>query len=257
LIVGRNPVHEVFRAARRSVRRLYLAEGITVRGPVAAIVECARSSGTSILSLQRRDLNRVSDAHQGVAAVADPYPYGGLLEVMDRATVQREPPFLLLLDVIQNPQNLGTLLRTAEAAGVHGVILPARRGVEVTTSVMSASAGACEHLLIVRKNLAAAIAELKEAGIWIAGLEAGAEAVPIEQVDMRGSVALVVGSEGEGMRDLVRKSCDYLVRLPMRGRVGSLNAAVAGSLAVYTVWKARGYPGAGSSFSLPGALKDS
>jgi len=247
LIVGRNPVHEVLRAERRRVHRLYLAEGIQVRGLVAKIVDRAKANAIPMISAGRGDLDHVSDAHQGVAALAALYPYAELPDVMECGVVRGEPPFVLLLDLIQNPQNLGTLLRTAEAAGVHGVILPVRRGVEVTTSVVSASAGACEHLLIVRNNLAAAIAELKEAGVWIAGLDPGADAGPMEQSDLTGPIGLVIGSEGQGMRDLVRRSCDYLVRIPMRGSVGSLNAAVAGSLAVFAVWKARGYPGASGS----------
>ena len=145
----------------------------------------------------------------------------------------------MLLDVIQNPQNLGTLLRTAEAVGVHGVILPLRRSAEVTPAVVSASAGASEHMLVVQANLAQAMDELKEAGAWIIGLEGSEQAKPVEQVRLDGPLALVVGSEGEGMRDLVRKKCDDLISLPMRGRIELLNAAVAGSVVLYLALQAR------------------
>ena len=247
LVVGRNPVHEVLRAERRPVHRLYLAEGVQIRGLVAEIVDRAKVVGIPVVKTDRADLDRLSDSHQGVAAVAAPYPYTELADVLECGAARGEPALVLLLDLIQNPQNLGTLLRSAEAAGVHGVILPMRRGVEVTTSVVSASAGACEYLAIVRRNLVAAMVELKEAGVWIAGLDPGADAVPMDRIDLTGPIGLVIGSEGLGMRDLVRKSCDYLVRIPMRGRIGSLNAAVAGSLALYAVWRARGYPGASGS----------
>jgi 23S rRNA (guanosine2251-2'-O)-methyltransferase len=130
-------------------------------------------------------------------------------------------------------------LRTAEAVGVHGVLIPLRRAAEVTPAVVSASAGASEHMLVAQINLAQAINELKEAGAWVVGLEGSPQAQPVEQVRLDGALALVVGSEGEGMRDLVRKSCDVLVRLPMQGRVESLNAAVAGSVVLYLALQAR------------------
>jgi 23S rRNA (guanosine2251-2'-O)-methyltransferase len=142
--------------------------------------------------------------------------------------------------VIQNPQNLGTLLRTAEAAGVHGVIIPQRRGVEVTQAVVNASAGASEHMLVAQViNLVVAITELKEHEIWITGLDNLPEARPLDQADLGGAIGLVVGNEGEGMRRLVRESCDFLVKLPMRGQVDSLNAAVAGSIVLYEILRQR------------------
>ena len=147
---------------------------------------------------------------------------------------------ILLLDVIQNPQNLGTLLRTAEAVGAHGVIIPQRRGVEVTQAVVNASSGASEHMLIAQVvNLVAAITELKEHEVWITGLDNLPEARPLDQADLRGAIGLVVGNEGEGMRRLVRESCDFLVKLPMRGQVDSLNAAVAGSIVLYEILRQR------------------
>jgi 23S rRNA (guanosine2251-2'-O)-methyltransferase len=148
---------------------------------------------------------------------------------------------MLILDVLQDPQNLGTLMRTAEEVGIHGVLLPFRHTATVTPAVVNSSSGATEHLLIVQVNLAQAIEQLKEENIWVIGLEAGLEAQPLTKVRLDGPLALVIGGEGSGMRTLVRKSCDALVRLPMRGKVGSLNAAVAGSVALYFAWQSRGF----------------
>jgi 23S rRNA (guanosine2251-2'-O)-methyltransferase len=145
----------------------------------------------------------------------------------------------LILDTLQDPQNLATLLRTAEGVGVHGVLLPLRRAAMVTPAVVSASSGASEHLLIAQMNLAQAIASLKEDSLWVVGLDQGPEALAPPQIRLDGAIALVVGNEGSGMRALVRSNCDFLMRLPMRGQIESLNAAVAGSIALYLVWQAR------------------
>jgi 23S rRNA (guanosine2251-2'-O)-methyltransferase len=140
---------------------------------------------------------------------------------------------------MQNPQNLGTLMRTAEAVGVHGIVIPLARTVEVTPAVVSASAGASEHLLVAQSNLAQALTRLKEGGAWVVGLEGSPEANPPEQVSLTGPLAIVVGSEGEGIRSLVRSSCDHLLRLPMVGKIASLNASVAGSVVLYLALEAR------------------
>ena len=147
------------------------------------------------------------------------YPYSGLVDILALATRRGEAPFILILDVLQDPQNLGTLLRTAEAVGIHGVLLPFRHTATVTPAVVNSSSGATEHLLIVQANLAQAIQQLKEENIWVIGLEAGLEAQPLNKVRLDGPLALVIGGEGSGMRTLVRQSCDGLMRLPMRGRL--------------------------------------
>ena len=146
---------------------------------------------------------------------------------------------MLALDQIQDPQNRGALMRTAEAAGVQGVFMPDRHSVSVTEAVVRASAGASEHLLVARGNLARIIDQLKDHDIWSAGLDTGEDAQPIETVDLDRSLLLVVGSEGKGMRRLVRESCDFLIRLPMKGRVSSLNASAAGAIAMYAAVTAR------------------
>lgn len=240
-IYGRNPVFEVLRAGRRQVHRLWVAEGVQEKGTLARVLELARDAGVPVARVPRARLDRASDSHQGLAADVGAYEYVGLDEILSVAEERGEAPFVLLLDVIQNPQNLGVLLRTGEAVGVHGVVLPRRRGVGITPAVVGASSGASEHLRIASENLAQAIQLIKQRGVWVIGLEESAEAERLGQVNLAGPLALVVGNEAEGMRRLVRDSCDRLLRLPMRGRVGSLNAAVAGSVALYAAWQARGF----------------
>ncbi len=242
-LYGRNPVLETLRAGRRVVRQLQVARGVERQGALATALSLAEAAGIPIEQVPRRTLDSMPGTHQGIAAQVEPFPYASLADLLEAAAEASEPALFLLLDLIQNPQNLGTLLRTAEAVGVHGVILPPRRGVGVTPAVVAASAGASEHLLIAVENLAQAITRLKQAEVWIYGLERSAEARPIDAADLSGAAGLVIGSEGEGMRRLVRESCDFLLQLPMRGRIDSLNAAVAGSIALYAFWAARGYPG--------------
>lgn len=191
------------------------------------------------MTVPRATLDRVAAGNQGIAAEVDPYPYGSLADILERARDSGEQPFVLLLDALQDPQNFGTLLRTAEAVGVHGVIIPGHHSVGITSAVVSASSGASEHLLVAVENLARAIEILKQEGVWIIGLENDPRAAVLEATTLGGALGLVVGSEGEGMRRLVRERCDLLVRIPMRGRVESLNAAVAGSIALYAAWSAR------------------
>jgi 23S rRNA (guanosine2251-2'-O)-methyltransferase len=235
LLYGRRPVYEALRAARRRIYGLALAEGIQETGGVVGqIVSLAQSAGVPLTRSSRQELDRVAPAHQGVVVEAGPYPYADLEDILAFAADRSEPPLLLLLDLLQDPQNFGSLLRTAEAVGVHGVVIQHRRAVGVTPAVVSASAGAVEHLRVAQvTNLARTIDELKRHDVWVAGLEVAPEAQLYHQADLRGPLALVVGSEGAGMRRLVREKCDFLLRLPMRGRVASLNAAVAGSVVLY------------------------
>lgn len=238
-VVGRNAVCEVLRAGRRRVFQVWVARGSRRDPRLEEIGEAAARPGSDVRWVPKADLDAVGDHHQGVAAEVEPYPYSDLEAILDRATGSPEPPFLLLLDTLQDPQNLGTLLRTAEAVGVHGVIIPQRRSASVTPAVVRASVGASEHLLIARHNLAQAAQRLKQADVWLVGLEHSADAVPIEQARLGGGLALVVGGEAAGLRRLTRESCDFLVRIPMRGKIESLNAAVAGSLALYAAWQQR------------------
>ncbi len=247
-IAGRHPVYEVLQAGRRQVFRLLLAEGSAEasreKGRLADVLNLCRDRKIPVEIAPRRALDVEADGHQGVLLQVGEYPYSDLSEILLRTEQRQEPAFILILDALQDPQNLGTLLRTAEVTGVHGVLQPFRRTATITPAVVSASSGASEHLLIVQTNLAQAIARLKEAGVWVVGLEGSSRAELPARIRLDGPLALVVGSEGQGMRQLVEKSCDLLLRLPMRGRVESLNAAVAGSVALYLVWQARSYQGA-------------
>ncbi|MCC6146067.1 MAG: 23S rRNA (guanosine(2251)-2'-O)-methyltransferase RlmB [Anaerolineaceae bacterium] len=238
-ITGRNPVYETLQARRRASFRLRVAEGAEVKGRMVDILKLCETRHVLLERVPRARLDSLSESHQGVALETSGYPYAALQDILLEAANRQEPLFILALDALQNPQNLGVLLRTAEAVGVQGVVIPLARTAEVTPAVVQASSGASEHLLIARANLAQSLETLKEAGAWIVGLEGSPEAVPVEQAPLDGALVLVVGSEGEGLRALVRKSCDLLVRLPMRGRVESLNAAVAGSVILYLALRAR------------------
>jgi 23S rRNA (guanosine2251-2'-O)-methyltransferase len=238
-ILGRNPVFEVLQTRRRQVFGLLAAGGAEEKGRLAEILSLAYKRRIPIERVQRQRLDGIGEGHQGVALEVSAYPYSDLTRILAFAGESGEPPLLLLLDMLQNPQNLGTLLRSAESAGVHGVIIPQRRAAEVTPAVVHASSGASEHLLVAQMNLAQAIDTLKQANLWVVGLEGGTGSRSVEQAPLDGPLALVVGNEGEGMRPLVRQKCDLLVGLPMRGKIESLNAAVAGSIVLYLALLAR------------------
>ena len=238
-IYGRNPVYETLRARRREGFRLQIAEGVQERGRLIEILTLAAQRKIQVERVARARLDKLGDSHQGVALEVSAYPYVGLADILENAAQRREPLFVLILDTLQNPQNLGTLIRTAEALGVQGVLIPSHRAAEITPAVVSASAGASEHMLVAQANLAQAIDELKEAQAWVVGLDESPESKSPSEVRLDGALVVVVGSEGEGVRPLVRSKCDFLLRLPMQGQVESLNAAVAGSVALYLAYLAR------------------
>ncbi len=238
-IYSRNAVYETLRARRRQAFQLLIADGIKEKGRPNEIILLARKHKIQLQRVPRSKLDSIHRQHQGVALQVSGYPYQGLTDILALATEHGQAPFVLLLDTLQDPQNLGTLLRTAEAVGVHGVVIPKARTAVVTPAVVNASSGASEHLLIAQSNLSQAISVLKDEGVWIIGLEGSPEASTPSQIRWDGPLGLVVGSEGQGMRQLVRKSCDLLLQLPMRGKIESLNAAVAGSIALYLALQAR------------------
>ena len=240
-ICGRNPVYETLLARRRHLFRLLVAEGAQEKGRLAEIQRLCQEQKLPVERVSRQRLQSLDENPQGVALEASLYPYSNLQDILLLAESRAEPLFVLILDALQDPQNLGALLRTAEVVGVHGVLLPLRHTVTVTPAVVSASSGASEHLLVAQMNLAQAIGELKEAGAWVVGLEGSRTAERVDQVRLDGPIALVVGGEGQGMRLLIHDSCDILVRLPMRGQVESLNASVAGSVTLYMTWQRRGF----------------
>ncbi|NLE45416.1 MAG: 23S rRNA (guanosine(2251)-2'-O)-methyltransferase RlmB [Chloroflexi bacterium] len=241
MLYGRNTVYEALRAGRRQCSRLLIADSIRDSRTLDGIFRLARSRRVPIERVRRRALDQlVAGNHQGIALEAGDFPYVDLDEILIQAYSHGSVPLLLLLDLLQDPQNLGSLLRTADATGVHGVILQERRAVGVTPSVVNASSGAVEHLCVAQvTNLGTTIDDLKTRGIWVAGLEATPKATRYDQADLTAPLALVVGSEGQGLRRLVREKCDYLIALPMFGQVASLNAAVAGSIVLYEVVRQR------------------
>jgi 23S rRNA (guanosine2251-2'-O)-methyltransferase len=240
-LYGRNAVCESLKAGRRTFYKLTLAEGIQETDTINQILFLAKQAGVPIVRTDRRSLDRFGDfTHQGVVLEASEYPYSFLDDALELAQSRDEPPLLLLLDLLQDPQNVGSLLRTAEVVGAHGVALQQRRGVGITPTVVNTSAGAVEHLLVAQvTNLVQAIGRLKDHHVWVAGLEATRGAQQYDQADLSGALALVVGSEGQGMRRLVREQCDFLIELPMRGNVTSLNASIAGSVVLYEVLRQR------------------
>lgn len=238
-ILGRNPVFECLRANRRQIYNLRIASGVEEKGRLVDILTLCRERKITPQRVLRGQLDNLGDNHQGIGLEVSGYPYSSILEIIQLAADRQEPLFVLVLDTMQNPQNLGTLMRTAEATGIHGIIIPLARTVEVTPAVVSASAGASEHLLVAQSNLAQALEKLKEAGAWVVGLEGSPGAKPYQEISLTGPLAIVVGSEGEGIRSLVRSSCDHLLRLPMKGNIQSLNAAVAGSVVLYLALEAR------------------
>lgn len=240
-IYGRNPVFEVLRADRRHVFRLRVVDAAKKKGQLANIIELCKKKGIAIETLPRADLDRLQPGNQGVLLETNPYPYSALPDILDLSQQRAEPPLILILDTLQDPQNLGTLLRTAETVGTHGVLLPLRRTATVSPAVVNASSGASEHLLITQVNLAQAITKLKGEDVWVIGLDSGQEARVIDKKAFRSALALVVGAEDQGMRPLVRRSCDLLMKLPMRGKIDSLNAAVAGSITLFLAWEERGF----------------
>ncbi len=246
VVYGRWAALETMRAGRRALQGVLLADGIEEKGIVADIIAEATQRGVPPKKVQRRMMDDLAKGanHQGVILRVGAYPYVDLPEILLRAKEKNERPFIVLLDLLQDPQNVGTVLRVADSVGVHGVVMQDRRGVGVTSAVVNASSGAVEHLLVSQvTNLVQAMKTLKENGVWICGLDIGPNIVPIDRADLNIPLGLVLGSEGEGMRRLVRDNCDLMVTLPMRGHVESLNVATVGAVALYESWKARNWEG--------------
>ncbi len=238
-ITGRNPVFEVLRTTRRDIFRVWVASGVKPQGRLQEILQLARQQKRRVEEVPRQKLDLLHPNHQGVGIEVSGYPYADLDDILDKSYTLLERPFILALDQLQDPQNLGTLLRTAEIMQVHGILLPSAHAAQVTPAVVSASSGASEHLLIAQINLVQAFERLKAVDCWVVGLEGSEQAQYPEALDLNRGLVLVTGSEGEGLRQLVRKNCDYLMRLPMLGKIESLNAAVAGSIAIYLARQAR------------------
>jgi 23S rRNA (guanosine2251-2'-O)-methyltransferase len=245
-IYGRWPVLECLRSGRREVNNLLVAEGIQEKGIVLDVLSAAEQRGVEVRRVPRRVVDDLAqDAnHQGMVLRTGPYPYVELDDLMEISHQRNEKPFFLILDLLKDPQNVGVLLRVADAVGVHGIIFQSRRGVDITPAVVAASSGAVEHLSVTLvTNLVNALKWLKDNDVWIVGMDIGPNIAPLDRVDLNRAMALVLGSEGEGMRRLVRDHCDMLATLPMRGAVESLNVATVGSVGLYHAWQARSWDG--------------
>ncbi|MBS1403105.1 MAG: 23S rRNA (guanosine(2251)-2'-O)-methyltransferase RlmB [Oscillospiraceae bacterium] len=239
LIEGRNAVMEALRAGR-TIDKIYIAKG-DVDQTLGHIASKARSAGIVVVEADRRKLDAMSQthAHQGVIALCAVKEYCTVADILAIAQARGEPPFVIVCDEISDPHNLGAIIRSAECAGAHGVIIPKRRSAGLTAVVDKASAGAVEHVAIARvPNLSAAIGELKKSGIWVYGAAAEG-ASPLWQTDLTGPACLVIGSEGDGIGRLVRENCDFLVSIPLRGQISSLNASAAAAVLMYEVLRQR------------------
>lgn len=239
IIEGRNAVIEALRAGR-AIDKIFIARG-DVDKTLGHIASRARERGVVVVECDRRKLDFMSrtKAHQGVVALAAVREYCEIGDIFAIAEERGEPPFLIVCDEISDPHNLGAIIRSAECAGAHGVIIPKRRSAGLTAVVDKASAGAAEHMAIARvPNIPAAIKELKDRGLWVYGTAAGGEK-DLWHTDFTGALALVIGSEGDGMGRLVSESCDFIVSLPMKGRVSSLNASAAAAITMYEILRQR------------------
>lgn len=237
MIIGRNPVMEALKGGRH-IDRLLMIKG--AEGSAVKIEGMARAAGVDIRYVQRIALDRMTGgaAHQGVAAYVSDFEYCEPEDILRRAAGAGEDPFIIVLDGIEDPHNLGAIMRTADAVGAHGVIIPKRRAAAVTPTAEKAAAGAAEYVPVARvANISACIDELKQHGVWV--FAADMTGSPVWHTDLSGPAAIVIGSEGRGISRLVREKCDFTVSLPMHGRINSLNASNAAALLMYEVLRQR------------------
>ena len=239
VLVGRNAVTEALKSGR-GINKLWIASGDR-EGSVAEIAALAKERGIVVQYVERAKIEALAGGHrhQGVLAYVAPVPYAELEDILKAAEEKGEAPFLVLLDELEDPHNLGALLRTADATGVHGILIPKRRSVSLNATVAKTSAGAVEYVPVARiGNIAQTLKKLKEKGFWVAGADMDGEKAYYE-ADLTGPLVLVVGSEGKGMSRLTKEACDFIVRMPMVGRLNSLNASVAGSILMYESMRQR------------------
>lgn len=239
VLVGRNAVTEALKSGR-GINKLWIASGDR-EGSVAEIAALAKERGIVVQYVERAKIEALAGGHrhQGVLAYVAPVPYAELEDILKAAEAKGEAPFLVLLDELEDPHNLGALLRTADATGVHGILIPKRRSVSLNATVAKTSAGAVEYVPVARiGNIAQTLKKLKEKGFWVAGADMDGKKAYYE-VDLTGPLVLVVGSEGKGMSRLTKEACDFIVRMPMVGRINSLNASVAGSILMYESMRQR------------------
>ena len=232
-IEGRNAVLELLESGK-DINKIYITKG-EKHGSITKIIAKAKERKIVTVEVEREKINQMAQTEnaQGVIAIVPPFDYCEVEDILNEAKSKNEKAFILILDGIEDPHNLGSIIRTAETAGVHGVIIPKRRAVAVNSTVNKTSAGAVEHMHIARvTNISDAIQKLKDAGLWICGTDINTEKYYYDQ-DLTGPLGIVIGNEGSGMSDKVRKNCDFLVKIPMKGKVTSLNASVSTGIVIY------------------------
>lgn len=241
IIFGRNAVMELLKSGH-SVNKIFIAEG-SRDGSIQKIFSLAKTSGVVVEFINRDKLDKLCDGrHQGVAALAAAIDYSTVEEILNFAESKGELPFVILLDELEDPQNFGAILRTAEAVGVHGVIIPKRRSVQLNATVFKTSAGAAEYVKVAQvTNVAQTLKNLRGLGLKIVGSDMSAE-IDFRQADLTGAIVLIIGNEGKGMRRLTRESCDELIKIPMVGKINSLNASAAGAVLMYEIFSRRNSP---------------
>ena len=240
IIEGRNPVIETLKSGR-PINRILLARDIGRHGAIAEVLHLSQARGIPVEYVTRRviDESSTTSAHQGVIAYAAVKEYVALENLLIISKERNEPPLYCILDGIEDPQNLGAILRTAEASGIHGVIIRSRRAVGLTAAVAKASAGAVEYVPVARvSNISQAVVTLKRSGVWVVGIDPTGK-IDYSQVDFRLATAIVIGGEGKGLSELVKKRCDSVASIPMRGKITSLNASIAAALVMYEAFKQR------------------
>ena len=238
-VEGRNAVLELLES-NKDINKIYVAKG-EKHGSINKIITMAKNKKIVIVEKDRRQLNEMAQTqnHQGVIATVPPFEYCEIEDILEEAKRKNEDPFVLLLDGIEDPHNLGAIIRTAETAGVHGVIIPKRRAAAVNSTVSKVSAGAAEYMKVARvNNITDAIQKLKEAGLWICGTDMETNTYYYNQ-DLTGPLGIVIGSEGNGMGNKVKNNCDFIVKIPMLGKITSLNASVSAGIVVYEAVKQR------------------
>ena len=239
ILSGKNPVLEALRAGRE-MNKVWIAEGVKKAG-ITEILELAKVAGVIVQFVPKNKVEQLTDGanHQGIAASVAAYRYAEIDELFELAASRNEDPFFLILDELEDPHNLGSILRTADATGVHGVIIPRRRAVGLTGVVAKTSTGAIEHIPVARvTNLAQTVEDLKKRGLWIAGTDAKGSS-DYRRMDAKLPLAIIIGSEGKGMSRLLKEKCDFLYHMPMVGQVTSLNASVAAAILMYEVLRNR------------------
>ncbi len=238
-IEGRNSVLELLES-QKDINKIFITKGER-HGSINKIIAIAKEKGIILVEKDKRQMDEIAQNqnYQGVIAIVPPYEYCEIEDILEVAKERKEEPFVLILDGIEDPHNLGSIIRTAETAGVHGVIIPKRRAASVNSTVNKASAGAVQHMKIARvTNISDAIQKLKDEGLWICGTDINTEKYYYNQ-DLTGALGIVIGNEGTGMSDKVRKNCDFLVKIPMKGKIESLNASVSAGIVIYESVKQR------------------